>query len=219
MSSTVVRRRKQTRRGGQAAVHAHAVKAVVQILFATGQAYTVDTLREKLREFFREEGDYEKRAVASLSTIELVTALLEASPTLAAVGLQIRLVNGTAKLSTIKVENERLSGFLAERSERPGIFSQAALEVLACIAFKQPICQPEIDCLFGNTDKRHLVFVLREAKMVEEFPDEKGRFQFATTGEFLKHFKLSSIEELKAAFQEAESVKIQSGFGFLSPQL
>jgi hypothetical protein len=32
-----------------------AAKAVVQLLFSTGTSYTVDGLREKLREFFREE--------------------------------------------------------------------------------------------------------------------------------------------------------------------
>ena len=32
--------------GGQAAINAHAVRAVVQILFATGKPYTLETLRE-----------------------------------------------------------------------------------------------------------------------------------------------------------------------------
>lgn len=50
--------------GGQSAINAHAVRAVVQMLFATGKPYTLETLREKLREFFVEENDYEKRAVA-----------------------------------------------------------------------------------------------------------------------------------------------------------
>lgn len=46
------------------------------------------------------ETDYEKRALASLSAVELVTALLEASPTLAVVGLQVKIVNGTVQLAT-----------------------------------------------------------------------------------------------------------------------
>ena len=55
---------KGKRRGGQAASNGHAVRAVVQILLATGKSYTIETLREKLREFFVEDNDYEKRAVA-----------------------------------------------------------------------------------------------------------------------------------------------------------
>ena len=42
----------------------------------------VETLREKLREFFLNEGDYDKRAVASMSSVQLITAVLEASPAL-----------------------------------------------------------------------------------------------------------------------------------------
>ena len=48
-----------------------AAKAVVQVLFSTGKSFTVDGLREKLREFYREEVRAELRAVAALSNVEL----------------------------------------------------------------------------------------------------------------------------------------------------
>ena len=53
-----------------------AAKAVVQLLFSTGKSFTVDGLREKLREFFRQEVRPELRAVAALSNVELISALL-----------------------------------------------------------------------------------------------------------------------------------------------
>jgi hypothetical protein len=53
-----------------------AAKAVVQLLFSTEKSFTVDGLREKLREFFRQEVRAESRAVAALSNVELITALL-----------------------------------------------------------------------------------------------------------------------------------------------
>jgi len=216
MKPAPAKRRLKNKRGGQAAVHAHAVKAVVQILFATSKPYTVDTLREKLREFFLEEADYEKRAVASLTTVELVSALLEASPVLAEVGLRFQISNGVVQLSTTRVENRSLSTFLAERSERQGELTPPALEVLACVAFNQPVSQSEIDHFFGGVDKRHLVFVLRQSKMIEEFAGEDGRLRFATTGKFLRHFNLKSVGELQAALQEAEKQEVQRGFfGFL----
>lgn len=84
------------------------------------------------------EGDSEKRAVAALSTVQLITTLLEA------IGLQIRLTNGTAQMFTGRIQNEMLSAFIAERvpaSSGAGELNQAALEVLSCIAFKQPISQ------------------------------------------------------------------------------
>ena len=53
-----------------------AAKAAVQLLFSTGKSYTVDGLREKLREFFRQEVRAELRAVAALNNVELITALI-----------------------------------------------------------------------------------------------------------------------------------------------
>jgi chromosome segregation and condensation protein ScpB len=178
------------------------VRAVVQILFATGKPYTLETLRERLREFFVEEGDYEKRAVASMSAVQLITAILEAGPQLEALGLQIRLTNGVAQIFTSKIQNERLAAFIAERAPVAaagvGELTPAALEVLACIAFKQPISQGEIDQIFGTVDKRHLVSVLRQMEMVEEFAGPDGRLRFATTGRFLEKFEMASVEEFRA---------------------
>jgi hypothetical protein len=56
-----------------------AAKAVVQLLFSTGKSFTVDGLREKLREFFRQEVRAELRAVAALNKVELITALISGS--------------------------------------------------------------------------------------------------------------------------------------------
>lgn len=197
---------KTRRAGGRAATNAHAVRAVVQMLFATGKAYTIETLREKLRDFFVEEGDHEKRAVASMSAVELITAILEASPRLETLGLQIRLTNGAAQIVTARIQNERLAAFIAERASATGgvgELSQAALEVLACIAFKQPISQGEIDLLFGEVDKRHLVASLRQMELVEEFAGADGRLRFATTSKFLAQFGLTSAEELGIRAREA----------------
>ena len=70
-----------------------AAKAVVQLLFSTGKSFTVDGLREKLREFFRQEVRPELRAVAALSNVELIAALLSCNQQLALVGLQLRIIN------------------------------------------------------------------------------------------------------------------------------
>ena len=202
--------RAKKKSGGQAAINSHAVRAVVQMLFATGKPYTLETLRERLREFFVVEGDFEKRAVASMSAVQLITAILEAGPQLEALGLQIRLTNGVAQIFTTKIQNEKLSAFIAERASvgATGAWEStpAALEVLACIAFKQPISQGEIDQIFGEVDKRHLVAVLRQMKMVEEFAGEGGRLFFATTATFLERFGLKSVEEM-SSFLDSRKVQ------------
>ena len=50
-----------------------AAKTVVQLLFTTGTTFMVDGLREKLREFFRQEVRAELRAVAALSNVGVIT--------------------------------------------------------------------------------------------------------------------------------------------------
>jgi chromosome segregation and condensation protein ScpB len=174
-----------------------ASKAVVQLLFSTGKSFTVDGLREKLRELFRGEVRAELRAVAALNNVELITALISFNCQLAPVGLHLRILNGVVSLLTTRVESKALAAYLSEQSGASGNLQMttATLEVLACIAFKQPISQAEIDRLF-DADKRGLVVKLRDLKLVEEFAGADGRLRFATTQEFLQRFGLVSLQEL-----------------------
>ena len=172
-----------------------AARAVVQLLFATGKSFTVDGLREKLREFFRQEVRQELRAVAALNNVELITALISFNCQLGLVGL----LNGVVSLLTSRVENRALATYVSEQSGASANLqlTTGALEVLACIAFRQPISQAEIDQLF-DADKRGLVVKLRDLKLVEEFAGADGRLRFATTEAFLRRFGLASLGELTA---------------------
>lgn len=177
-----------------------AARAVIQILMATGRRYTVDGLREKLRELLRTEGNSEIRAVASMGSVELIAALLEANQGLEKFGIRIGISNGEVSLGTTEVEPMALRTFIA--GQRPegagsGELSQAAMEVLGCIALKQPIAQVEIDRYF-DADKRGVVGRLREAGLVEEFAGEGGRLVFATTEGFLRKFGLLNLEEFRS---------------------
>ena len=174
-----------------------AAKAVVQLLFATGKSFTVDGLREKLREFFRQEVRPELRAVAALNNVELITALISFNCQLALVGLQLRILNGVVSLLTTRVENKALATYVSEQSGASANLqlTTGALEVLACIACRQPISQAEIDQLF-DADKRGIVVKLRDLKLVEEFAGADGRLRFATTQAFLQRFGLASLQEL-----------------------
>jgi chromosome segregation and condensation protein ScpB len=187
-----------------------AAKSVVQLLFSTGKSFTVDGLREKLREFYREEVRSELRAVAALSNVELITALLSCNRQLALVGLQLRIINGVVSLLTIEVHNKALAAYLSEQGSASGslFLSTATLEVLACVAFKQPISQAEIDQLF-DADKRGLVVKLRDLKLVEEFAGADGRLRFATTRTFLQRFGLASLQELTAASLSDKATAIE----------
>lgn len=195
----VVSSHRRTKRGGDTPA-AVAAKAVVQILFAIGKSLTVDGLREKLRECFREETRAEIRAAAALTNVELIAALLECNARIEPVGLQLRIVNGVVSLLTTRIESDRLADCLRAQTGASGNpdLTTAALEVLACIAFKQPISQAEIDQLFA-ADKRGLVVKLRDLRLVTDFAGDDGRLRFATTVIFLQRFGLENLTELNAA--------------------
>ena len=90
-----------------------------------------------------------------------------------------------------------MGAYLSEQGTASGGLglTPSALEVLACIAFNQPISQAEIDRLF-DADKRGLVVKMRDRKLVEEFAGSDGRLCFATTKAFLQRFGLASLGEL-----------------------
>jgi segregation and condensation protein B len=88
-------------------------------------------------------------------------------------------------------------GYLStEKSKRR--LSQAALETLAIIAYKQPITKPEIESIRGvNSD--YMINTLLEKNLITI----KGRAEtigrpllYSTTDEFLKYFGLDKISDL-----------------------
>jgi len=91
--------------------------------------------------FYREEVRGELRAAAALNNVELITALLDCNRQLAPAGLQLRITNGVVSLLTTQVDSGGLAEYLREQTSASGSpdLTTATLEVLACIAFKQPI--------------------------------------------------------------------------------
>jgi chromosome segregation and condensation protein ScpB len=80
----------------------------------------------------------ELRAVASLNSVELITALISCNRQLGLVGLQLRILNGVVSLLTTEVHNKALAQYLSQQRGAIGSLdlTTATLEVLACIAFK-----------------------------------------------------------------------------------
>ncbi len=82
--------------------------------------------------------------------------------------------------------------------ETTSTLSQAALETLSIIAYQQPITRPQIDSIRGVNSDGVLKTLLNKGLI-----DDVGRAEgpgrpilYSTTTEFLKHFGLSSYEEL-----------------------
>jgi len=82
--------------------------------------------------------------------------------------------------------------------ETTSTLSQAALETLSIVAYQQPITRPQIDSIRGVNSDGVLRTLLNKGLI-----DDVGRAEgpgrpilYSTTTEFLKHFGLSSYEEL-----------------------
>ena len=184
-----------------------AAKAVVQLLFSTGKSFTVDGLREKPRELFDEEARGECGPSPRSATWSYYRAPCF-QPAAGPVGLQLRITNGVVSLFTTRVENKALAAYVSEQSGASGNLqmTSATLEVLACIAFRQPISQPEIDRLFA-ADKRGLVVKLRDLKLVEEFAGADGRLRFATNGRILAAFRPGKFAAIDGNFALGQSTR------------
>lgn len=83
-------------------------------------------------------------------------------------------------------------------SRKPARLSQPALEVLAIIAYYQPVTRAYVDQIRG-VDSSYTVGLLLERELIEECGRlaVPGRpIQYRTTQNFLRAFGLSSLEEL-----------------------
>ena len=93
--------------------------------------------------------------------------------------------------------------------------SQPALEVLAIIAYYQPVTRAQVDQIRG-VDSAYTVGLLLERKLIEEC----GRLQvpgrprlYRTTQAFLRSFHISSLEELPPLPGEEEGGQISIADG------
>lgn len=118
----------------------------------------------------------------------------------------IKIANGYLFATT--EENAKYVGYLSsEKSKRR--LSQAALETLAIIAYKQPITKPELEQIRGvNSDyilntllKKNLITITGRAETI-------GRpLLYGTTTEFLKYFGLYNLSDLPKPREIEEIMK------------
>lgn len=111
-------------------------------------------------------------------------------------GLRLQWSGNEVQLTTAPEASDVIERFLGlEVSSR---LSQAALEVLAIVAYMQPTTRPEIDDIRGVNSDAALRTLLSKG-LVEEIGrmDTPGRpILYGTTPEFLQHFGLTSVDEL-----------------------
>lgn len=92
------------------------------------------------------------------------------------------------------------------RGRIPTRLSQAALETLAIIAYKQPIVRPEIEGIRGVDSSGVLATLLKRnlVSIVGRAPGMGRALMYGTTREFLRYFGLNSVTDLPRLEEFAE---------------
>jgi len=111
-------------------------------------------------------------------------------------GIQLIELAGVFQLATKKEH----ASYLKKLVESPGSssLSQAALETLAIIAYRQPITRAEIEEIRGVKSDKPLQTLVAKA-FVKEIGRAEGTGRpilYGTTKEFLDYFGLKTLEEL-----------------------
>jgi len=111
-------------------------------------------------------------------------------------GLDLVEVAGVYQLTTKKEHAPYLKRLMETPMNQS--LSQAALETLAIIAYKQPITRIEIEEIRGVKSERPIRTLLAKG-LIQEVGREEGvgrAILYGTTKEFLEYFGLKTIEEL-----------------------
>lgn len=112
-------------------------------------------------------------------------------------GLVLAEFNGKLQFMSNPKYGSTVADVLTPLKEKE--LTQTLLEVLATVAYKQPITRLEIEEMRGNKSSEYALTGLLKAGLIEAVgrKDTVGRpLLFGTTDEFLKKFQISSIEDL-----------------------
>lgn len=124
-------------------------------------------------------------------------------------GIEIVEVAGGYQLTTKKEH----APYLKKMVETPSAqsLSQAALETLAIIAYRQPITRAEVEEIRGVKTERPLQTLVAKA-LIKEVGRAEGTGRailYGTTKEFLEYFGLKTIEELPPLPDKVEDEFVQ----------
>jgi segregation and condensation protein B len=134
-------------------------------------------------------------AVALPSGIAIDEALAHMSALYAGRGVELHRVAGGYQFVTAP----DLAYLLRANAEEPRKLSRSAMEVLAIIAYHQPVTRAEIEQIRGVSTAKGTLDLLTELKWVRRRGKRRtpGRpTTYGTTPEFLVQFTLDSIQDL-----------------------
>lgn len=182
-------------------------KAIECIIFVSDQPVSVDKLQQVFTELERSDiRKHLKEMIEEWAALDRGILLEEVAG-----GFQFR--TDPAYGEYVTNYNKRIKKFR---------LSRAALEVLAIIAYKQPVTRVEVESIRG-VDSSGVINALLERRILEI----KGRkevigrpFLYGTTSEFLEVFGLKSLKDLPTLKEIDEiSKNLEPGISDLSEQL
>ena len=164
--------------------------AIEAVLFASGDPVSADKLAEALE-------------MDKPTLVKLLALMIEKKQSKES-GLCIVRMDDTYQLCTKECFATQIRGVLEQRRNVP--LSQAAMEILAIVAYNQPVTKGFIEQIRG-VDSSGVVSSLVAKGLIEE----KGRLElpgrpllYGTTENFLRCFHLASLTELPPVQHSAE---------------
>ncbi|MCL2832996.1 MAG: SMC-Scp complex subunit ScpB [Treponema sp.] len=151
--------------------------------------------------------------ISGLTNEEITQALADLGSRLgeAGCGMELIHIGGGVMLSPKKEYWDILKEHYGKKNE--GRLSRAAMETLSIIAYSQPITRAEIKSIRG-VEPDNMIRFLMEKNLIREMgkKDVPGKpLQYGTTREFLKVFRLGSIEDLpKLTEKEADRFELEN---------
>lgn len=159
------------------------------MLFASGEPLALERIAQVLE--------------VKTPVIERAVEELQEKYNTASGGIQLLLLGDSAQFCTNPAYVEPVRSVLDLKRNTP--LSQAALEVLAVIAYNQPVTKAFVEQVRG-VDCSGVIGSLMQKELLEE----RGRLElpgrpllYGTTENFLRCFQLSSLSELPAPPQQA----------------
>jgi segregation and condensation protein B len=124
-------------------------------------------------------------------------------------GIRIREINGKYQFVTEESNFDYIRSIVTPTRERK--LSQAALETLAIVAYKQPVTKSEIDSIRGIKSERVL-----EGLAGKGLVEERGRstqvgrpILYGTTDAFLTYLDLTSLKDLPEIDDVEEAIRFE----------
>lgn len=115
--------------------------------------------------------------------------------------------NGSYQLATSAQTSQQVKAYLNQELREK--LTDATLEVLTIIAYRQPISKSEIEAIRGVNSQYSLRHLLMRG-LVEKVqnPDDARSFLYQTTTEFLQHLGLTSVSDLPDFQSLTEAVRL-----------